>query len=90
MATRGEIVLLLDAVDCLLNDAHQLCVGAFGDMKSISKIQGYMLGIDAQGRRLNRKIPSDLSPSGNYKHAMLKQGLWVCAQAWTSGNAWAR
>ena len=89
-ASNGEIIIFFDADDCLLSDAIDRFVAAFRSKKSITKSQGYMTGVDAEGRRLDRKIPYYLSPSGNYKNPVLKKGPWVCAQAWTSGNAWAR
>ena len=89
-ASNGEIIIFFDADDCLVSDAIDRFVAAFRSKESITKSQGYMTGVDAEGRRLDRKIPYYLSPSGNYKNPVLKKGPWVCAQAWTSGNAWAR
>jgi len=89
-ATNGEIIIFFDADDCLISDAVNRFVDAFRNNESITKSQGYMIGVDARGRRLDRNIPHRLSPSGNYKNLVLKKGPWMCAQAWTSGNAWAR
>ena len=89
-AAKGDIIIFLDADDCLISDAVDRFVDAFRNNRSISKSQGYMIGVDANGRRLGRKIPHLLSPSGNYKNAVLNKGPWMCFQSWTSGNAWAR
>lgn len=87
---RGEIIVFLDADDYLIGDAIQRFVEAFTGNEGITKIQGYMLGVDAKGLDLNRQIPRRLSPSGDYKRAVLEIGPWVCDHAWTSGIAWAR
>ncbi len=89
-ASRGDIVIFLDADDFLVDAAVQRHVDAFLDKPSITKSQGYMLCVDAGGRRIDRKIPYRLSPSGNYAKVVVKRGPWACEQAWTSGNAWAR
>ncbi len=89
-ASTGEIIVFLDADDRLISDAVERFVAAFLDDKHITKSQGYMTAVDTSGRRLDRNIPHYLSPSGNYKNSLLEKGPWACAQAWTSGNAWAR
>jgi len=89
-ASRGDIVIFLDADDFLVSDAVQRHVDAFVANPSITKSQGYLRCVDADGRPLERKLPYRLSPSGNYREQILKKGPWTCEQAWTSGNAWAR
>ncbi|MEA3292184.1 MAG: glycosyltransferase family 2 protein [Pseudomonadota bacterium] len=89
-ASRGEVLVFFDADDYFIDDAIERLTKPFRGNKAISKSQGYMIAVDAKGNPLERKIPPLLSPSGNYKNVILKQGPWACAQAWTSGNAWAR
>ncbi len=88
--SHGEIIVFLDADDILIDDAIQRFVDSFADNKTITKSQGFMLGVDAMCRDLHKKVPYQLSPSGDYKQAVLENGPWVCDHAWTSGNAWAR
>jgi glycosyltransferase involved in cell wall biosynthesis len=89
-SSQGEIIILLDADDYLVTDAVERHVNAFLENPSITKSQGYMLCVDGQGNRLDRRIPHRLAPSGNYGQLIAECGPWACDQAWTSGNAWAR
>ncbi len=89
-ATRGEILIFLDADDYLLPDAIERLVEPFLDAPAIAKSQGYMDTIDGQGIALGKRVPGRLSPSGDYRDATLEQGPWLCRHALMSGNAWAR
>jgi glycosyltransferase involved in cell wall biosynthesis len=88
--SRGDVVIFLDSDDCLLSDAVERFVRPFKENMAITKSQGYMIAVDAKGSSLGKMIPPRLSPSGEYKEVILKQGPWACSHAWTSGNAWAR
>ncbi|MFW2439117.1 MAG: glycosyltransferase family 2 protein [Arenicellales bacterium] len=86
----GDVVVFLDSDDCLVADAIDRHVMPFKDNSEITKCQGYMNAVDAKGRPLGKKVPLQLSPSGDYKDVTLKQGPSICNHAWSSGNAWAR
>jgi hypothetical protein len=88
--SRGDVVIFLDSDDCLLSDAVERFVRPFKENTALTNSQGFMIAVDAKGNSLGRMIPPRLSPSGEYKEAILKKGPWVCWKAWTSGNAWAR
>jgi len=89
-ASRGDIVIFLDADDYLMPNSVARHVENFNNFADIAKSQGYMQCVDANGNEIARRIPHHLSPTGNYAANILNQGPWVCAHTWTSGNAWRR
>ena len=89
-ASKGDVIIFLDADDCLVPDAIERLAGSFTDNRSITKSQGYMNAIDSESHSLGKRIPRKLCPSGDYKDAVRQHGPTVCNHSWTSGNAWAR
>lgn len=88
-ASKGRIVVFLDADDVLLPDAVTLHVNEFrtpGTVKSC----GYMLVIDHAGQSTGHRIPALLSPSGDYREASLHRGIDIYQNSFTSGQAWSR
>lgn len=90
-ASSGEVVLFLDADDCLLEDglAELMRLYRAGD-DGVAQYQGYLEIVDENLRPLNRRIPQRLSPSGSYLERTLERGLGVCRQTYTSGSLWPR
>jgi glycosyltransferase involved in cell wall biosynthesis len=88
--SRGDILIFLDADDYLLESAVDALVEPIRKDRSVSKSQGYLLAVDKEGAFIGRTIPRRLSPSGNYRDAILSRGPAACRHAYTSGNAWPR
>ena len=88
--SRGDIIIFLDSDDSLLANAVERFVPTFIGNKGITKCQGYMNAIDAQGRSLGKRVPSQLTQSGIYKNEVFNYGPMAINNAWTSGNAWSR
>ena len=87
---KGDVIIFLDADDCLVPDAIERLAKSFTDNSEITKCQGYMNAIDSVGRPLGKRIPRKLCPSGDYKDYVRTHGPTVCNHSWTSGNAWAK
>lgn len=87
-ASRGDIVLLLDADDVLYPHAARLHAErlANGAVKSC----GYMDVMDADGRPTGAWIPRRLPESGDYLAETLKAGIDSFQTSFTSGHAWTR
>ncbi len=89
-ASRGKVVIFLDSDDCLLPATIEEYVCQFKEHPEITKCQGYMNAVDAEGRPLGKTVPLHISSSGNYKSEVLAHGPGRINHSWTSGNAWAR
>lgn len=89
-ASRGDFVLFLDADDILHNDAIADLVRPLVQDDRVVQSQGYLDVVDKSRRRLGRKIPRKLPPSGDYLKRTLVRGPGACQHPYTSGNLWRR
>lgn len=87
--SRGDVVIFLDADDCLAEGAIEALVDPIARDSSVSKSQGYLMAVDEQGIATGRMIPLKLPPSGDYRKSTLQHGPDGCRHTFTSGNAWA-
>lgn len=87
-ASRGDVVLLLDADDVLYPHAARLHAERLRGRAV--KSCGYMEVMDAEGRPLGPWIPRRLPESGDYLAETLKNGVDSYLTSFTSGHAWAR
>jgi len=88
-ASRGEMVVFLDADDVLLPHA----AGAITDAARssvVAKVHWPMPEIDAVGKRIGRVRPTQALPSGDLTRQMCELGPEGAAYPPTSGNAWRR
>ncbi|MGP1383517.1 MAG: glycosyltransferase family 2 protein [Thainema sp.] len=87
-ASRGEIILFLDADDLLLAEAVEKIVSVW--KPGVSKIHFLLNGIDAQGEPLGYTYPSrgEYLGRGNVVPVLLERGVYGVAP--TSGNALSR
>lgn len=87
-ASRGTIVMFLDADDLLLPNAVEEVVRAW--RPGVSKAQFVLAHIDANGRSLGSSVPylPAQMPDGDIRESILHTGGYVGVP--TSGNAFAR
>ena len=87
-ASRGSIVMFLDADDVLLPSAVEEVVEAWGP--NVAKVQFVLAHIDAHGRALGTTVPylPAQMPGGDIRASILEAGGYIGVP--TSGNAFAR
>lgn len=88
-ASRGQIVVFLDADDVLLSDAARQLVSGFEDPKVV-KVHWPLLVVDEQRKPTGELRPHQELEEGDFNEAVLQGGPWVTPSPPTSGNAWAR
>ncbi|MGE5193470.1 MAG: glycosyltransferase family 2 protein, partial [Deltaproteobacteria bacterium] len=88
-ASRGDIVVFLDADDALLPTAIEQAVECFTD-PSVVRVQWNMWEIDAHGRRTGGQVPGRSLKRGNLRDLLVSEGPDACVGPPTSGNAWSR
>jgi len=89
-ASHGDFVIFLDADDYLTDDALDRLIEPLVDNPNVTKSQGYMIAIDGSDTPVGKRIPRNISPSGDYKRLSLEKGPQACQHAWSSGIAWTR
>jgi hypothetical protein len=88
-ASRGEIVIFLDADDALLPTAVEKAVPFFADPELV-KVHWPMWLTDAEGRRDGRVYPAPVLAQGDLREQVRKSGPTHQLSAPTSGNALRR
>ena len=88
VASRGEIVIFLDADDLLLPDAVAETVQIW--RPGVSKVQWVLASVDANLCRLGTTVPyaADAMPSGDLRQSVIEFARYLTPP--TSGNAFAR
>jgi glycosyltransferase involved in cell wall biosynthesis len=89
-ASRGDVLLFLDADDCLSADAIDNLVQPCLIDSRIVQCQGYLEVVDETRQSLRRTVPRQLSPSGDYRDRTLDRGPGACQHPYTSGSLWRR
>src|SRR4029078_9102978 len=88
-ASRGEIIIFLDADDLLLPHALNRIVGEFQDA-AILNVHWAMWIIDTQGNRNGSTMPPQPPLDGNLTDRLIEFGPTNLPASPTSGNAWRR
>lgn len=88
-ASRGEIVVFLDADDTLLPLTVRQVADAFGD-GSVVKVHWPLLEVDGDGRRTGRQWPEQPLLEGDTRDLSALHGASAGDSPPTSGNAWSR
>ena len=86
-ASRGDVVLFLDADDALLPTAVEQAVGGFRN--GTVKVHWPLWEIDEAGRRTGGPLFADV-PEGDLREVVLRDGPASHVNPPTSGNAWTR
>lgn len=88
-ASRGDIVLFLDADDVLLPNAVAKAAERLAD-PSIVKVHWPLWEIDAQGNKTGGMQPVGSLPEGDLREIIIREGPTACTTPPTSANAWSR
>jgi len=88
-ASKGAVVIFLDADDMLLPNAVEHAVDALQD-PDVAKAHWQLRVIDEAGRDTGQLRPGGTLPSGDLREAALRLGPTNHLSPPTSGNAWAR
>jgi glycosyltransferase involved in cell wall biosynthesis len=88
-ASKGEIVIFLDADDMLLPATVQRVVAAFQSKPGVAKVQYRLQIVNSSAKPIGEFIPASTTPlpSGDMRQSLMEHGTY----AWpsTSGNAFA-
>jgi hypothetical protein len=87
-ASRGEVVLFLDADDVLLPEAVDTAARHLEP--GVAKVHWPLHTIDAESRPLGGRYPGVALPEGDWREVVLRKGPSSCPSPPTSGNAWSR
>ena len=88
-ASRGEVVVFLDADDTLLPDALSSTVPLLAD-SAVAKVHWPLQVIDVAGRPTGRLVPKGLLPDGDFRELVRRAGSACVNSPPTTGNAWSR
>jgi glycosyltransferase involved in cell wall biosynthesis len=88
-ASRGEVVIFLDADDALAPTAAAEAVRVFEKARPV-KVHWPLRVMDEQGRTTGRLWPPGRLPDGDFRELTLRLGPSSSYSPPTSGNAWAR
>jgi glycosyltransferase involved in cell wall biosynthesis len=89
LASRGQVVMFLDADDLLLPSAIETIIGYFVE-RDVTNVRWPMWIIDANGNRTGDKRPNVLLANLNLRERLLELGPSNVPSSPTSGNAWSR
>jgi glycosyltransferase involved in cell wall biosynthesis len=87
-ASRGQIVVFLDADDILFPSAVANAVKLFSEART-AKVHWPLAVVDRAGRRTGETRPPQAPPEGDFRHQVLERGPSNVASSPTSGNAWS-
>ncbi len=89
VASKGTIVLFLDADDMLLSTALANIANLF-ETPEVVKVHWSLWEIDVAGNRTNNLVPAYRLSAGDLKQTIIDKGPASYATPPTSGNAWSR
>jgi hypothetical protein len=88
-ASRGQVIIFLDADDTLLPTALENAVRACGE-PDVVKSHWRLWIVNDQGARTGRVTPQAPLPDGDLRPILVREGPLTTATPPTSGNAWTR
>ena len=88
-ASRGEVIVFLDADDVLLTTALARSMESFAE-PGVVKVQWPLWDIDAAGRRTGGVQPKGTLSDGDFRDTIIRKGPLGANSPPTSGNAWSR
>ena len=88
-ASKGDVVVFLDADDKLLPRAVEHAVERF-DRPDVINVQWKLWIVDEAGRRTGRRFPPHPLREGDFREVVIREGPHGHLPAPTSGNAWSR
>jgi hypothetical protein len=88
-ASRGRVVVFLDADDTLLPTAVENAVRACG-CPDVVKVHWPLWTVDEHGARTGKMTPQGTLPEGDLRPLLVRDGPLSTASPPTSGNAWTR
>jgi len=88
-ASRGDIILFLDADDALLPAAVEIAATRLSD-SSVVRLQWNMWEIDARGQQTGKQMPGRILKQGDFYQQLVGEGPDACVGPPTSGNAWSQ
>lgn len=88
-ASRGDMVIFLDADDFLLPGAVQAHAAGLA-RAGVVRSQGYMRVVDARGQPTGARTPARPAPDGDVAPTLSARGPGAVVSAANSGNAWRR
>jgi len=88
-ASRGEMVVFLDADDFLLPGAVQAHAEGLAQA-GVVRSQGYMRVVDARGQTTGARTPQRPAPDGDTAPQLAARGPGAVVSTANSGNAWRR
>jgi glycosyltransferase involved in cell wall biosynthesis len=87
-ASRGSVVLVLDADDTLLPEAVASAMPPLD--RGAAKVHWPLWEVDAEGRRTGRRVPGPELPEGDLREAVTRDGPDGYLSPPTTGNAFSR
>ncbi len=88
-ASRGEVILFLDADDTLAAHTFEEAIEYFEDEK-IVKVHWPVWEVDANNRKTGRLLPGEILPEGDWQEAVIAEGPDALVFPPIHGNAWSR
>jgi hypothetical protein len=87
-ASRGDVVIFLDADDVLLPTAVALALEQFGP--GVAKVHWPLWRANDDLEKTGQQIPAEELPAGDFRASTFSDGPATSLSPPTSGNAWAR
>jgi glycosyltransferase involved in cell wall biosynthesis len=88
-ASRGDVIVFLDADDLLLPTALDRALARLEGTEAV-KAHWPLWVIDERGRRTGGVVPEGILPEGDLRDRVVRQGPTNLLSPPTSGNAWSR
>lgn len=88
-ASKGEVIIFLDADDMLLSTAVEKAVEALQE-PNLVKVHWYQWQVDVAGNKTGKKHPPRILSEGDFREETIQKSIAPSILAPTSANAWKR